>query len=166
MSSGLRHGGDIQAQWKELKPAARQTAHQNHPLSAFQPKHDNLASSRHRLGPAALGKVTLPTLWRANYVTSVHATQKLAAPSHNEVVLRRTHGLPHRGCWWSSQCPPRGRLRTSRAQTQRIWGWGRRPWCRSPGKSRFPAACIPCWREDTDAVGPDVSCLKFHHCNR
>lgn len=65
------------------------------------------------------------------------------------------------GCWSSSRCPPRGRLRTSRAQTQRIWGWGRRPWCRFPEKSHSPAACIPCWREDTDSVWSRCLLFKF-----
>lgn len=59
------------------------------------------------------------------------------------IILYRHHSLPQKGCWRSWWCQPGGHRLTSRARTQKFWGSGRKSWCRSPGKSRFPAACIP-----------------------
>lgn len=85
------------------------------------------------------------------------------------------------GCWRSWRCQPQGHRLTSLAQTQKFWGSGRKSWCRSPGMSHFPVACIPWCGKDTgllvqmssvfisrrtNTMSPDVTDARWPSLNR
>lgn len=83
--------------------------------------------------------------------------------THNYHAHRR-RGLPQMGCWRSSGCPPLGYRLTSRARTQTFWGSGRKPLCRSRGKSRFPVVCIPwCGKNKSQTCSVLISRLLCWH---
>lgn len=103
----------------------------------------------------AWGKTHMPIKW----------LPKVAAAGHNNThfILYRHHVLPQMGCWQSWWCQPQDHRLTSRAQTRRFWGSGRKSWCHSPRKSRFPVACIPwCGKDIGQSV--QMSFVLISHC--